>query len=132
MVKEFSFYGKSLDQLKNMQMNEFLQLIPSRSRRSIRRGFTDQQKILLDKIRKFKSASSKKIIKTHCRDMVVLPEMIGLTIGVYNGKEFVNVMIIPEMLGHCLGEFSLSRKKVQHSAPGVGATKSSAAISVRG
>ena len=62
----------------------------------------------------------------------IIPEMLGLTIGVYNGKEFVNVIIVPEMLGHYLGEFSMTRRKVQHSAPGVGATKSSAARSVRG
>lgn len=132
MVKEFSFYGKTLDELGSMSMSEFMNLIPARPRRSLKRGFTDQQKRLLDKIRKFKTTSSKKAIKTHCRDMIVVPEMIGMAISIYNGKDFVNVMITAEMLGHYLGEFAITRKKVEHSAPGVGATKSSAAISVRG
>ncbi len=131
MAKEFTFYGKTIEDLKSMPMNEFINLIPARPRRSLKHGFTDQQKRLLDKIRKLKSSTSKKIIKTHARDMVILPEMLGMLIAVYNGKEFVNVSIIPEMLGKYLGEFSMTRKKVQHSAPGVGATKSSAAISVR-
>ena len=109
-----------------------MKFIPSRARRSLKRGFTQEQKKLLHKVRQFKSRGIKKIISTHERDMIIIPEMLGLTIGVYNGKEFVNVIIVPEMLGHYLGEFSMTRRKVQHSAPGVGATKSSAAISVRG
>lgn len=131
MAKEFTFYGKTADELKSMSMNEFINLVPSRTRRSLKHGFTDQQKRLLDKIRKFKSSGIKKIIKTHARDMIVLPEMIGMMMGIHNGKEFVTVSITLEMLGHFLGEFALTRRKVQHSAPGVGATKSSTAISVR-
>lgn len=131
MAKEFTFYGKTADELKSMSMSEFINLVPSRTRRTLKHGFTDQQKRLLDKVRKYKSSGSKKIIKTHIRDMIVLPEMIGMMLGVYNGKEFVTVSITPEMLGHFLGEFAMTRRKVQHSAPGVGATKSSSAISVR-
>ena len=132
MVKEFTFYGKTLDDLNKLSMNDFMKLVPSRQRRSLTRGFTDQQKKLLEKIRKYKATGSKKIIKTHIRDMIVLPEMIGIMLAVHNGKNFISIIIIPEMVGHYLGELVLTRKKVQHSAPGVGATKSSAAISVRG
>jgi small subunit ribosomal protein S19 len=57
--------------------------------------------------------------------MVIIPEMIGKRILVYMGKDWVTVDVTGEMLGHVLGEFSMTRHRVQHSAPGVGATKSS-------
>ena len=124
--KEFTFKGKTVDELKKLSLNEFSQLITSRQRRSLKRGFTEQQKILLKKIK-----SNQKNIETHCRDMVILPEMIGLTIKVHQGKEFVPVIIEQDMIGHCLGEFALTRRKVAHSAPGIGATRSSASLSVK-
>lgn len=124
--KEFTFKGKAVEELKKMSLNELAQLLTSRQRRTIKRGFTEQQKILLKKIR-----ANKKNLKTHCRDMIILPEMIGTTIKVYQGKEFVPVMIEQDMIGHCLGEFVLTRKKVAHSAPGIGATRSSASLSVK-
>lgn len=124
--KEFTYRGKGIEELKNMSLNELAALMPSRQRRSLKRGLTEQQKILLANI-KNNSAN----VKTHCRDMVILPEMIGKTIKIHNGKDFMPVVIAEEMIGHCLGEFTLTRKKVQHSAPGIGATKSSAALSVK-
>lgn len=124
--KEFTFKGKTVEELKKMSLNELAQLMSSRQRRIIKRGFTEQQKILLKKIR-----ANKKNLKTHCRDMIILPEMIGTTIKVYQGKEFVPVMVEQDMIGHCLGEFVLTRKKVAHSAPGIGATRSSASLSVK-
>jgi len=132
MVKKvFTYKGKTLAELKKLSLKELTELLPARQRRSLKRGFTDYQKRLLDKIRKDSNGSYNKIIKTHCRDMIILPNMIGMTILVYNGKEFVPVNIQEEMIGHYLGEFALTRKKVEHSAPGVGATRSSANISVR-
>ncbi|MCM2325959.1 MAG: 30S ribosomal protein S19 [Candidatus Woesearchaeota archaeon] len=124
--KEFMFRGKSLDELKALSLNEFAKMIPSNLRRSVTRGFTEEQKKLLEKIRKHQ-----KTIKTHARDMVVLPEMIGLTIKVYTGNSYVDVMIVEEMLGHRLGEFALTRRRVAHNSPGVGATRGSASVSVR-
>lgn len=124
--KEFVFRGKTLEELKKISVNELAQLLASRQRRTLKRGFTEQQKILLKKIR-----SNTKNIETHCRDMVILPEMVGMIIKVHHGKEFIPVMIEPEMIGHCLGEFALTRKKVAHSAPGIGATRSSASLSVK-
>ena len=70
-------------------------------------------------------------VKTHCRDMIILPKMVGIMVKVYNGKTFFPVRITDEMLGHYLGEFVLTRKSVSHSAPGIGATRSSASISVK-
>ena len=124
--KEFTFKGKTIEELKKLSLNELAQLLNSRQRRSIKRGFTDQQKILLKKIK-----LNQKNIETHCRDMIILPEMVGTTIKVHQGREFVPVNIEAEMIGHCLGEFAMTRKKVAHSAPGIGATRSSASLSVK-
>ena len=124
--KEFTFKGKTTEELKKMSLNELAQLLTSRQRRTIKRGFTEQQKILLKKIK-----ANEKNIETHCRNMVILPEMIGITIKIHQGKEFVPVMIEQDMIGHCLGEFVLTRKRVAHSAPGIGATRSSASLSVK-
>ena len=124
--KEFTFKGKTIEELKKLSLNELAQLLNSRQRRSIKRGFTDQRKILLKKIK-----SNQKNIETHCRDMIILPEMVGTTIKVHQGREFVPVNIEAEMIGHCLGEFAMTRKKVAHSAPGIGATRSSASLSVK-
>lgn len=131
MVEEFTYRGKKQDEIEKMSLKEFINLVPARQRRTLNRGFTDMQKKLLEKIRKAKQGVRKKPVKTHCRDMIVIPEMIGLTIHVHKGKEFVPIMITPDMIGHYLGELTLTRKKVEHSAPGIGATKSSAAISVK-
>ncbi|MBI2651644.1 30S ribosomal protein S19 [Candidatus Woesearchaeota archaeon] len=123
--KEFSYRGKTIEELKQLSINELAQLMPARQRRSLKRGLTEQQKILLNGLK------HENDVKTHCRDMIILPEMVGKNIKVYNGKEFVQIAIVAEMISHCLGEFALTRKKVQHSAPGIGATKSSAALSVK-
>ena len=108
-----------------MGINEFMQLLPARQRRSLARGLTGQEKKLLNELRK------KDTIKTHCREMIILPEMVGKTLLVHNGKAFNAVTVSPEMVGHVIGEFSLTRGRVSHSAPGVGATRSSASVSVR-
>ena len=124
--KEFTLRGKTIEELKNMSLNELSQLLTARQRRTIKRDFTEQQKILLKKLR-----ANVKNIETHCRDMIILPEMIGKMIKVHQGKEFIPVTIEPDMVGHYLGEFILTRKKVAHSAPGIGATRSSASLSVK-
>lgn len=115
------YKGLDKEKLKSMSTEEFTKITIARIRRSLSRGFTEEQKKLLENIRR----DPKKFHKTHCRDMVIVPEMIGVKIGVHNGKEFVPVEIKPEMVGHRLGEFALTRKQVKHSAPGFGATRSS-------
>ena|SRR3989338_8779721 len=124
--KEFTFKGVTIDELKKMSLNELAQLLTARQRRTIKRGFTEQQKILLKKLR-----ANEKNIETHCRNIIVLPEMVGKTIKIYQGKEFIPVTVELNMVGHYLGEFVLTRKKVVHSAPGIGATRSSASLSVK-
>lgn len=126
MAKEFIFKGKSIGELKNLSVNEFSELIPSRARRSLKRGITEDQKKLIEKIK-----ANDPNIKTHAREMVILPVFVGHMVKVYNGKEYFPVHITEEMVGHYLGEFALTRRRVAHNAPGVGATKSSSSVSVR-
>jgi|SRR3989338_2996930 len=128
MAKEETYKGKTMEELKRMSVDDFMKITTARQRRSLKRGLNDAQKELLARMNKFKSGGTKKPVKTHCRDMVVLPEMLGMTIHVYNGKSFVPVQIFPEMLGHYLGEFALTRNRVTHSAPGIGATRSSSGV----
>jgi small subunit ribosomal protein S19 len=132
--RKFRYRGKTLEELLNMPMDEFIELLPARQRRSLKRGLTRAQVKLLAKIRKVrqkKLSGKKAIIKTHVRDMIILPEMVGLTIAVYNGKEFIPVKIVPEMIGHYLGEFSPTTKRVQHGEPGLKATRSSMYVSLK-
>jgi small subunit ribosomal protein S19 len=128
MPKEFSYRGHNLETLSGMSMDEFINLLPSRQRRSLQRGLTPEQRILLEKLRATKEAQKggKDIgIKTHVRDLIILPEMVGAKVGVHNGKEFVALDIKPEMIGHYLGEFAISNKPVRHGTPGIGASRSS-------
>jgi len=128
MPKEFMYRGYTLEQLQSMSMDEFINLLPARQRRSLHRGLHPEQRILLEKIREAKIALRKgnsKPIKTHVRDMTILPEMVGMTIHVHNGKEFVPIEIKPEMVGHYLGEFAVTNRPVKHGTPGIGASRSS-------
>lgn len=131
--EKFRYRGKTLEELMNMPMDEFIKLLPSRQRRSLKRGFTEAQRRLLENIRKLKRQGKvDKTIKTHVRDMIILPEMIGLKFAVYNGKEFVEFQVVPEMIGHYLGEFSITTKKVEHGEPGLKATRSSLFLAMKG
>ncbi|MBN2042524.1 MAG: 30S ribosomal protein S19 [Candidatus Aenigmarchaeota archaeon] len=120
-MAKFNYKNKDIEEVKGMSVEEFSRMLPSRMRRSLTRGLTENQKKLLSKIKE----KPGKFHKTTCREMIILPEMLGTKIGVHNGKEYVSIDIVPEMLGHRLGEFATTRKRVQHSAPGFGATRSS-------
>lgn len=128
MVRVFVYRGKTIEELQSMSIEEFAKLLPSRERRKIKRGFTEVEKKLLAKIAKKPQGA---FIKTHVRDMIVLPMMVGRKFGVHNGKEWVTVNIIPEMVGHRLGEFALTCRAVKHSGPGIGATRSSKFIPLK-
>jgi len=125
MPVEFTYRGYTLDQLLKLPADEFIKLLPSRERRSIKRGILKKYKRLIQKIRKAKEGIYNKPIRTHARDMIILPEMVGLKIFVHNGKEFVPVEIKPEMIGHRFGEFAITTKKVIHGEPGLKATRGS-------
>ena len=124
----FKYRGFTLEELKKMNADEFIRILPARARRSLKRGLPPRQKKLLGRLRRAYRAKKRGkdlITRTHVRDMIIFPEMVGLSIGVYNGREYVTVDIKPEMIGHYLGEFSLTRRNVQHGSPGIGATRSS-------
>ncbi len=128
MPKEFMYRGHSLVSLQGMSMDEFINLLPARQRRSLQRGLTPEQRILLEKMRETQGALKKGkevTVKTHVRDMIILPEMVGAKIHVHNGKEFVGVEIKAGMIGHYLGEFAITNKPVRHGTPGIGASRSS-------
>ena len=120
MAKIYLFKGKTIEELQKMSLEDFSKLLASRQRRALLRGFTPEEKKLLERMRK-----TSKALKTQLREMVIIPEMVNRRMLVHNGNTWVAVDVKPEMLGHRLGEFALTRKKVTHSAPGVGATKAS-------
>lgn len=120
-AKEFTYKGLSLDELKALPMEKLIEILPARARRSLKREKNHDQAVLYEKL------SSPEITeyKTHIRDAIIIPAFIGKVVEVYNGNSYVKFEIRPEMVGHYLGEFALTRKEVKHSGPGVGATRSS-------
>lgn len=146
--KKFRYRGKTLEELLNMPMDRLLELLPSRARRSLLResspeiqqrrmemGIKESPRLkLLRKVmeaRELLKQGKKVRIRTHVRDMIILPVMVGLTIEVYNGKEFIPVRITPEMIGHYLGEFAPTTKIVQHGEPGLKATRSTLFVAMK-
>jgi small subunit ribosomal protein S19 len=123
MPKIFTYRGKTVEELQQLSLEQLAQLFPARQRRTLKRGLTEVEKKLLEKVKKNKA--KEKPVRTKVRDMLVLPEMVGAKLAVYNGKEYVQINIIPEMIAMNLGEFVLTRKRVQHGQPGFGATRGS-------
>ena len=118
--KQFTYKGKTIEELRSLDVREFSKYLKSRQRRTVLRQFQEIEKFVnrsKEKIAKNKS------IKTHQRDLVVVPEMVGMKIQIYNGNRFVPAEIIEEMLGHKLGELAPTRGRVKHGKSGVGATK---------
>ncbi len=118
--EEFTYRGSSIADLKKMDLNQLAALLPSRQRRKIKRGFTEEEQKVIDAVR-----AGEKKIRTHLRGMIILPEMIGVTLEIHNGKEWKPVEVIPEMIGHYIGEFAMTRKPVTHGSAGIGATRGS-------
>jgi small subunit ribosomal protein S15e len=121
--KKFTYRGVDLDQLLDMSTEQLVELVHARARRRFQRGLKRKPMGLIKKLRKAKSAVSgpsekPAVVKTHLRDMIIVPEMIGSVIGIYNGKTFNQVEIKAEMVGHYLAEFSISYKPVRHGRPG--------------
>ncbi len=123
MVREFRYRGHSLEELQAMPLDNLLSILPARQRRSLTRGITDEKRKLIEEVKNAKNA--KNPIKTHLRDFIILPYMVGLTIHIHNGKDFMPVEIKPSMIGHYLGEYAMTNKRVVHGAPGVGSSRSS-------
>ncbi len=129
MAKEFTFKGKTIEQLERMSLEEFSVLVPARARRTLKRQGLDKQ--ILKKIEQSKKSNGKKMVRTHRRDLIIVPQFVGAKFAIYRGNEFQIVEIQNEMLGHYLGEYVLTRKRLQHGKAGIGATKSSTASATR-
>ncbi|KAK3149053.1 hypothetical protein QOZ80_3AG0212310 [Eleusine coracana subsp. coracana] len=132
--RKYSYRGVDLDALLDMSTDDLVQLFPARARRRFQRGLKRKPMALIKKLRKKKDAPAgekPEPVRTHLRNMIIVPEMIGSIVGVYNGKAFNSVEIKPEMIGHYLAEFSLSYKPVKHGRPGIGATHSSRFIPLK-
>jgi len=133
--KEFTYRGYTIEELSGMDLwpsgesesRAVIELLPSRARRSIGRGLSLENEHFLERMRR----TSNRTVRTHRRDMPILPEFVGKRIAIYNGQNFVEIDIKPEMIGHYLGEFAITRRSVAHSGPGVGATRSSKHVALK-
>lgn len=129
MVKKFDYRGIPLEKLEGMSLDRQLELFNSRQRRTLRRymshGISDDRRKLIEDIKIAKAGKKTNPIRTHLRDLIILPYHVGITLAVYSGKEFVPVTITTEMIGHYVGEYVITNKRVTHGSPGVGASRSS-------
>jgi len=124
--EEFTYRGHTLDELRELDLEDVAELLPARQRRTIERGLSVEKQKLLEAARDAtEEETANDPLRTHLRDMVILPEFVGLTFAVYNGQAFERVRVEPEMIGHYLGEFQLTRTSVEHGQAGIGATRSS-------
>ena len=123
---EFTYRGHTLDELQEMDVDEVAELLPARQRRTIERGLSAEQEKLLAEAREAgEEETANDPLRTHLRNMPILPAFVGKTFEVYTGQSFERVYVEPEMLGHYLGEFQLTRSQVEHGQAGIGATRSS-------
>mmetsp|Transcript_9268 Transcript_9268/g.20962 ORF Transcript_9268/g.20962 Transcript_9268/m.20962 type:complete len:147 (-) Transcript_9268:459-899(-) len=135
--KKFQFRGMDLDALMALSNEEFQEHVTARQRRRMKRGLGAKFNHLMTRIKKdMKKMADEKLdrcdgVKTHLRSMIIVPEMIGSVVGIYNGKTFNGVQVVPEMVGHYLGDFSITYKPVRHGRPGIGATNSSRFIPLK-
>jgi small subunit ribosomal protein S19 len=120
--KQLTFRGKTLEELKQMDVREFSKYLDSKSRRYALRQFQEIEKFV---ILANKKISKNKLVKTHRRDLIIVPGLVGMKLSIYNGKMFIPVIVTEEMLGHKFGEFAPSRARIKHGKAGVGATKGS-------
>ena len=118
-----------IEELVNLDSKNLIKAFGSRTRRRFSRGLQQKPITLIQKLRRAKNISKTnekpQLILTHLRNMIIVPEMIGNLIGIYNGKTFTQIEIKPDMIGHYLGEFSITYKPIRHGRPGVGASNSS-------
>ena len=120
--REFTLRGRTLAELREMSLEQLAAVLGARARRSIRRGFNNETSQFLERLA---ATPAEKVVRTHCRDAIVLPQHVGRHVAVHTGKEFKEFEVRPEMIGHYYGEFAMTRRFEKHSGPGVGATRSS-------
>ncbi len=130
MPKEFKYRGKTPEEMKKMTREDLAEILPARQRRTLKRGLTKQQEKVLSKLKE--DTNRKEPVKTHIRDLPILPEMFGKKLSIHNGKQWKTIEIKPSMIGHYIGDFALTRSEaVKHSGPGIGATRGTKYMSVR-
>jgi small subunit ribosomal protein S19 len=123
---DFTYRGHTLDELQEMSVEEVAELLPARQRRTIERGLSEAHGDLLEEARAADpDETANDPIRTHLRDMPILPVFVEKTFSVHTGQGFERVEVEPEMIGHYLGEFQLTRTSVEHGQAGIGATRSS-------
>ena len=133
--KKFTFRGIDLESLLDLTPEQLMDLVHARARRRFTRGLKRKHRALIKKLKRAKKDvgpyDKPDVVKTHLRDMIIVPDMIGSIVGVHNGKVFTAVEVKAEMVGHYLGEFSITYKPVRHGRPGIGATSSSKFIPLK-
>ncbi|VVB67568.1 30S ribosomal protein S19 [Candidatus Norongarragalina meridionalis] len=130
MAKKFTYRGLEVEELQKMPLDDFIKIVPAKTRRSLKRmGY--KMKTFIEKLRAHKKKNKQKPLRTQCREMVVIPEMIGMRVQVHAGNVYTDLNISPEMLGHRLGEYAITCKSVRHSGPGIGATRGSKAVELK-
>ena len=128
--KEFTYRGKTLEELNAMSIEQFAGLCNARAKKTLKKGF---DKHILKKMEKVRKQGEKaKPLKTHKRDLVIIPAMVGIRFALHRGNSFETLDVTEKMLGHYLGEMVFTRKRLQHGKAGIGATKSSSAVTARG
>jgi small subunit ribosomal protein S15e len=120
--RKFTYRGVELEKLLDMPTADVVKMFNARQRRKFARGIKRQPMTLIKKLTKAKKecayGEKPAAVKTHMRDMIIVPEMIGSIVGVYNGKQFINVEIKPDLVGFYLGEFAITYKPVKHGRAG--------------
>ena len=119
--KEFHFRGKTLEELQTLDVREFASLLKARPRRTILREFQEIEDFV--KRARKKLEKGKNSIRTHKRHLVIVPQLVGMKLQIYNGNQFIPLEVTGDMLGHKFGEFAPTRAIIKHTKSGVGATK---------
>mgnify|MGYP001566162576 FL=1 len=120
--KEFTYRGKTLEELKKLDVREFSKYMKSGPRRTALRQFQQIENFIS---RAKVKINKNKPVRTHERSLVIVPDMVGMKVNIHDGRSFIPIIITGEMLGHRLGEFAMTRGRVKHSKAGIGATKGS-------
>merc|ERR550537_1353310 len=128
-ARKYSFRGLELDELLKLNQESLFQLFRARIRRKLNRskGFKGKYQKLLEKLRNSKKnlqpGEKPPMIKTHLRNCIVVPEMIGSIVGVYTGKEYKPVEVKFDMIGKYLGEFAMTYNPNLHGKTSKGGKK---------
>ena len=126
------YRGKMADELSKISVSDSLPMLTSRARRTLSRVAKNKSLQVKKFMKKVATMEDKaKVIRTHVREAVIVPEWLGRTFSVHNGKDWKNVHISVDKLGYRLGDFAHTTGRVLHSGPGVGATRGSKFIPLK-